>query len=396
MIQTIPTPTSIPSPAQGLPQSADSATSEIGRFFGGLLQMQVGGEIFWKIVTSVLVIAAVVVVRHLVLRVVERNVDEVRARYRWAKASAYAAFIVAAVFILAIWVGEFGSLGTFFGLLTAGLAIALKDPVTDLAGWMFIMWRSPFEVGDRVQIGEHAGDVVDIRLFQFSILEIGNWVAADQSTGRIIHIPNARVFNEDLANYTAQFEYLWNEIPVLVTFESDWRRAREIVREVADEHAAGVAEEASQAMKKASRKFLIFYPKLTPIVYTSVQDSGVLLTLRYLCEPRKRRGTAETIWVAILEAFAEEDSIDFAYPTHRTYFNPLEGKGGARAEPPAAWRSGDDGSVREEAGDAGSSTHEEAGEGNSSREEASAEGEAGHGEGQVRGEEGAAEREQGE
>jgi small-conductance mechanosensitive channel len=70
------------------------------------------------------------------------------------------------------------------------------------------------------------------------------------------------------------------------------------------------------------------------VVYTSVADSGVLLTIRYLCDPRKRRSTAEEIWEDILERFGECDDIDFAYPTQRFYNNPIEGKPDARAPLP--------------------------------------------------------------
>jgi small-conductance mechanosensitive channel len=316
---------------------ADTTSAE------GILQ-SVGDAILSRgsldnLILSVVIIAAVILLRRLVVRVVEGRIEDVRVRYRWAKGSAYVAFALVAVSVLAIWMEGFRHLGTFFGLLTAGLAIALKDPVTDMAGWIFILWRRPFDLGDRIQIGDHAGDVVDLRVFQFSILEIGNWVAADQSTGRIIHVPNARVFTESLANYTAQFEYLWTEIPVLVTFESDWRKAKGILEEIGAAEAAGATEAARESLRKASRKFLIFYQKLTPVVYTSVADSGVVLTLRYLCHPRARRGTAQAIWEAILDALAAHDDIDLAYPTTRAYLNPVEGKEGARAQwlyPPAA------------------------------------------------------------
>src|SRR5207247_865051 len=93
----------------------------------------------------------------------------------------------------------------------------------------FILWRRPFEVGDRVQIGPHAGDVIDLGLFQFTLNEIGAWVNADQSTGRIIHVPNGKVFTDPVANYNKGFRYIWNEVPVVVTFESDWRKAKQIL-----------------------------------------------------------------------------------------------------------------------------------------------------------------------
>jgi small-conductance mechanosensitive channel len=233
-----------------------------------------------------------------------------------------------------IWLEAIQSLGTFLGLLSAGIAIALKDLVASLAGWVFIKWRRPFQLGDRVQIGERAGDVVDIRIFQFTLLEIGNWVAADQSTGRIIHVPNARLLTDTLANYTAQFQFIWSEIPVLLTFESNWQKAKGILQQILDETVGGAVADAEKAIKTASRKFLIHFQELTPEVYTSVEDSGVLLTLRFICHPRQRRGTAEEIWEAVLQAFAGEKDIDFAYPTSRMYHNLLEGKGGARAPLP--------------------------------------------------------------
>jgi small-conductance mechanosensitive channel len=75
---------------------------------------------------------------------------------------------------------------------------------------------------------------------------------------------------------------------------------------------------------------MIFYSTLTPSVYTHVKDSGVLLTIRYLCEPRRRRDSQQAIWEDILKKFAECDDIDFAYPTQRFYNNSVEGKTGTR------------------------------------------------------------------
>lgn len=288
-----------------------------------------------KVLLSVLTVAALWLARRLVLRVANRKIEDPRARYQWSKSSGYAAFILGLLLLGQIWLEAVRNLGTFLGLLSAGLAIALRDLVANMAGWAFILLRHPFTIGDRIEVGEHRGDVVDLRLFQFTLLEIGGWVDADQSTGRVIHVPNAKVFSEPLANYTAEFPYIWHEIPVLVTFESDWRRAKEILRRVVEAEADGVVEEAKAAVHRASRKFLIFYRLLTPTVYTSVADSGVMLTMRFICPVRERRGLSERIWEAVLAAFAEEDGIDLAYPTQRLYANLLEGKPGARAELPS-------------------------------------------------------------
>jgi len=199
--------------------------------------------------------------------------------------------------------------------------------VSNLAGWAFILWRRPFEVGDRMQVGSHAGDVIDIGLFQFTLNEIGVWVDADQSTGRIVHVPNGQVFTEPIANYDKGFKYIWNEVPVLVTFESDWRKAKQILTKIAVQHAQHLTAETEQELLTASRQYVINYTKLTPIVYTKVVESGaVQLTIRYLIEPRKRRGTEHAIWEDVLTEFARCPDIELAYQTSRSFKRTDEGK----------------------------------------------------------------------
>ena len=313
-------------PVEQAQQAADSAVARGATWIEQLTAVSPETQV--DIALSGLLILVVIAARGLALRIMRARIDDVRTRYRWRKTITYISVVVAILLVGRVWSGAFGELATFLGLLSAGLAIALRDPIVNLGGWLFIIWRRPFVVGDRIQIGPNAGDVIDQRIFQFIVLEIGNWVGADQSTGRIIHIPNGLVFREPLANYTRGMQYIWNEIQVLVTFESNWRRAKEILDEIVQERAREVVEEARQQMHKASRQFMIFYTNLTPIVYTDVKDSGVLLTVRYLCHPRRRRSTAQAIWEDTLDRFAEHDDIDFAYPTTRYYYNAVEGKPG--------------------------------------------------------------------
>jgi small-conductance mechanosensitive channel len=288
-----------------------------------------------RVVATLAVILVFAGLRYIGLRVVHRRLDDAKALYQWRKTLTYTAFVLGFLVVGRIWIQGFDSLSTFLGLLSAGLAIALRDPIVNLAGWLFILWRRPFDVGDRIQMGDKQGDVIDIRIFQFTLMEIGNWVAADQSTGRVIHIPNGNVFREAQANYSKGFRYIWNEIAILVTFESDWVKAKKILTEIATKDADRLSRSAEEQLKLAARKFMIFYTHLSPVVYTTIADCGVLLTIRYLCEPRKRRLTTEQISEDILERFAKEDDIDFAYPTYRIYANPFEGKPGARASLPS-------------------------------------------------------------
>ena len=294
-----------------------------------------------QLLATVGTIVGLWLVRRIVLGFVYRRVQDPWGRYRWRKGLTYALVTAGVVIIGATWLtAGVGELLRFLGILSAGLAIALKEPLSNFAGWAFIIWRRPFEVGDRVQIGPHAGDVIDLGLFQFTLNEIGAWVDADQSSGRIIHIPNGKIFTDPVANYNKGFRYIWNEVPVVVTFESDWRKAKQILGKIAVKHAEHLTQQAEQELLAASQQYLINYRKLTPIVYTNVVNDGVQLTIRYLIEPRKRRGTEHAIWEDILTEFAAAPDIDLAYHTTRGFKYTEEGKPALRAPPTTPQPSG--------------------------------------------------------
>lgn len=272
-----------------------------------------------RVVASALIGLGFWVIRLAVLWLIHHETDDVHLRYKWNKIASYTLSAVAFFLIVRLWFAGIQNLATFLGLASAGIAIALQQPITNLVAFAFIMIRRPFKVGHRIQVGEHAGDVIDMRLFHFTLLEIGNWVNADQSTGRLLHIPNGKIFTHVLANYGQGFEYIWNELQVRITFESNWRKAKDILTEIVNRHAQEFCDDARKMVNDAADHYLIVYSKLTPIVYSSVGPNGVELSIRYLCPPRRRRSTSQAIWEDILDSFAANPDIQFAYDTHRVH-----------------------------------------------------------------------------
>lgn len=285
-----------------------------------------------RLIETFVIVVALWAVRWAVMRLLVPRIEQHDLRFRVRKIVTYTVVISGLLLVGRTWSDGISQLGAFLGLVTAGLAIALNQPLTNLAGWLFILWRRPFRIGDRVQVGDHAGDVTDIRLFQFSMLEIGNWVDADQHTGRVIHMPNSVVFTTAQANYHTALRLIWNELPVMVTFESDWRAAKALLAEIVARHTRSVEGWDDVGHAPGGGRHAVARLDRPSGVVTSVADSGVVLTLRYLCRPDERRGTAERIWEEILTGFGERENIDFAYPTQRFYDNVREGKPGARAE----------------------------------------------------------------
>ena len=272
----------------------------------------------YKILLSLMVLAALWVLRRVLKRYVSRKLQDQKSIFLWRRTISYITVITGLIIILRIWFSGLSGLATFLGLASAGIAIALKEIIVNIAGWFYIIFRKPFVLGDRIEVSGVRGDVADVRVLGFSLVEVGNWVNADQSTGRIIHVPNGRVFSDSIANYTSGTRHIWEEVPVLITFESDWRRAKKIIGEAVNEVVKDSAE-ITGVQSGDRNRFLIYQGVTTPIVYTSVKESGVLLTARFPVEPRNRRGSVEELWENILVRFAQHDDIDFAYPTTRFY-----------------------------------------------------------------------------
>ena len=286
-----------------------------------LISRYVEGAWAVKVIGSVVIFVLLWLLKALVVSIAKRRITDSSKLYHLRRVIVYVYAILAFLLIGRIWIEGMDSVAQFLGLVSAGLAVAMHDTIANLAGWLFIMWRRPFKVGDRIQIGTVQGDVIDTRLLQFSVIEIGNWVDSDQSTGRIVHIPNSKALREPICNYETGFDYIWNEVPVLITFESDWKKAKGILSEIVTTKAGHLSKGMQQQIRRAAMKYLIYFEHLTPIVYTTVKESGVLLTMRYIVKPRERRGTEQEIWEAVLNAFDEHDDINLAYPTTRFYMS---------------------------------------------------------------------------
>jgi small-conductance mechanosensitive channel len=105
----------------------------------------------------------------------------------------------------------------------------------------------------------------------------------------------------------------------LITFESNWKKAKTILQEIVSKHAEHLSDTTGKKIFEARKNYMIYYRNLNPIVYTKVKDSGVQFTMRYLCNPRKRRGSENEIWEEVLTQFVKHNDIELDYRTTRFY-----------------------------------------------------------------------------
>jgi len=283
--------------------------------------LEFSSEHVLNLVLRPLFLVSIFTLRYLVLRAVVPRLADTEVAYRARKLSFYAAAALLLFILGWIWTRQLANLGSFIGLLSAGIAIALSDVLKNVAGWVLIVFRRPFKVGDRIEVGPDAGDVIDIGVFRFTLMEIRNWVDADQTTGRILHVPNATVFSEPLANYNEGFPYIWVEIPVTVTFESDWQHAQDMVARVIQRHTL----DPGQVAATSGERYVSLHRNLASAVYVDVIDYGVTVTGRLLAPPHQRRLITSKIWQDLLHAISAAPDVELAYPTTRFFRGDLEG-----------------------------------------------------------------------
>lgn len=273
---------------------------------------------------SLLLIWALVV---LGVQILTRTVKNQRWRHKAKRFSYHFGTVSSILSLFFLWSGSGGEVAITLSVVGAGLAFALQQPLVSLAGWLYLITNRPYDVGDRIEINGVSGDVIDIRLFKTVLMESNLESArlgSTQNTGRVVEFPNANLFSYNLMNYTQGFAFVWNEYSVLITFESNWKKALEALKQIIVQETQQFEETATQQMQHMGRNYLIFDDKLAPSVYANILDSGVDLGLRYLTPVRQRRVIRDRISRAVLDLFDREPDLEFAYPTYRIFRREIE------------------------------------------------------------------------
>ena len=286
-------------------------------------------DIVKNVIKSSVALGLIYVILYFVRQFINSLNISISLRHQYRKRAGYIATLIYLLILIPIWAGRTQQWATVLSVMGAGIALALHDVLLNFAGWFYIMVRHPYRTGDRIEMDNLKGDVIDIGTLQTTLLEIGNWVDGDQSTGRVVHMPHGQLFRCPLYNYTQGFEFIWNEFAILITYESNWESAKAILLKCGEEESKEVQETVRTRIDRMSRDYLIYYRNFSPIVYIQIKDSGIQLTLRYLSEAKKRRGGIHTISQKVLKEFTAAPDIEFAYTTYRIYKRGEEGEGSA-------------------------------------------------------------------
>ncbi|MCD6496311.1 MAG: mechanosensitive ion channel family protein [Candidatus Aenigmarchaeota archaeon] len=210
----------------------------------------------------------------------------------------YAFTVLILVTIIFLLGGDITGLGVWAGLLTAALGWALQKPITGVAGWIMVIVKRPFQIGDRIQIGAVKGDVQEISLTHIYLKEIGGTIATEETSGRVIMIPNSKLFEQDIINYTLTDDYILEQVVVTLTYESDLDKAIDICRKAAE---------------KVTKDFVDKMPK-RPYIRTFFQQSGIDVKTRFYVPASDRIRVASELTQEIFRGIDKEKTTEIAYP----------------------------------------------------------------------------------
>src|ERR1700727_1956623 len=226
------------------------------------------------------------------------------ARYKGRKFVAFSGYLSILLFLAILFEDRLGRLSFAFGVAGAGVAVALQDMLASIAGAFSIGFSKLYALGDRVQIGDTRGDVIDIGLLRTTLLETGNWVSGDLYNGRIVRIPNSAVLKGSVFNYSQGFHFIWDEIKVFFTTTTDCQLAREMLLRVAKEAIGEYLPRAQTSWKVISDDYRSENPPLEPTVALVVNSGSLEFTVSYVVDYTKRTAMKDQLFTKIVEEVA--------------------------------------------------------------------------------------------
>jgi small-conductance mechanosensitive channel len=235
-------------------QSVPRAQTKDKVWFGGYLLLLIGFAAFYYLVTLAVFrfapgsiemlqrLARAGTLAVLILAIAKASevyliarIDDAVSRFNLKRIQRLIVTLALAFILLSLLFANWYTAVVSLGLISLILGFALQTPITSFIGWIYLLIRAPYRVGDRIKIGDATGDVIDVSYLDTTLWEFGGHLSTDHPTGRIIKFPNSDVLKTAVYNYTwPVFPYVWNEIKFHISYDSDLEFVSKTMQEVAE------------------------------------------------------------------------------------------------------------------------------------------------------------------
>jgi small-conductance mechanosensitive channel len=259
-----------------------------------------------KIVLGVMLVSFVLLAARLVKKIVNRKIEDKTTVFNFNRVADLFASLLILLIVLSLLFANWYATMVSFGIVSLILGLALQNPLTSFFGWLFILIRKPYEVGDRIRIGNVYGDVINVSYFDTTLWEFrGDYLSGDHPSGRLIRFANSKVFSEYVFNYSwPLFPFIWNELSLFISYDSDLKFVKETIKHV-------VETEIGEAMVRRVKRFKKILGE-TPVdeldvnEYPSVlfgahSNAWIEVTVRYLVEPKSSGKVKQRLFSAVMD-----------------------------------------------------------------------------------------------
>jgi small-conductance mechanosensitive channel len=219
------------------------------------------------------------------------RVEDLVYRYNLKRIQRLVTGLVLAFIIVSVLFANWYTAVVSLGLISLILGFALQTPITSFIGWIYIMVRAPYRVGDRIKVGDATGDVIDVSYLDTTLWEFGgDYLSTDHPTGRVIKLPNSEILRSAVYNYTSPlFPYVWNEVKFHVAYESDLEFVAKTMQQVAEEEVG----DAMMEHVRVYREILAHTPvdqlqvrEHPSVVFRVSENTWLEAIVRYLVHPK--------------------------------------------------------------------------------------------------------------
>ncbi len=255
-------------------------------------------------IISLIILIVMRIIRFIYFKLSLKKKLNSRDKYLYNKKGENITSILTVIILFIVWSDYLKNFLTFITFISTAITLSLKDIIFNFFSGIYIRTSKIFSLEDRIEINDLRGDVVNINKTSFDLLEIGDRVNGEQSTGRIVHVPNALVFTYPVKNYVKAFKYIWDEIKIQLPLEEDVYKVKKELYKIVKKNSTirNIPNKMEHEVNDASSDYRIYFNNLEPIIYVEIVDAHIELYLRFLVHPKKKRNIENSIWLDILKA----------------------------------------------------------------------------------------------
>lgn len=255
-------------------------------------------------IRTILFIIIITIIQHLLLKIIKK-INSSKKEYIYSQRLKVIADTLKIVTIIFIWAKYISNILTLITFISAAFTIALRECIFNYFSGLYIKIKKPINVEDRIEINGIIGDIINIKMMNFEVLEVDSTKKRGQSTGIVVNFPNTTIFRDPIKNYSKAFKYIWDEITIKIPIDADINKTKKVIYKIVNNNdiIKSIPNKMKKQLNNIHTDYRIYYNQFEPIIYTELIENHIELQLRYLIHPKKARYVSSTIWTKILESY---------------------------------------------------------------------------------------------